>query len=73
MTESNPLLFQRLLLWLSKKAKENRVPLCAALIFGFLAHGFAFANKLVNHDEANALFSKGGQRSAGSLGAVLHG
>ena len=33
MTESNPLLFQRLLLWLSKKAKENRVPLCAALIF----------------------------------------
>ena len=68
MTESNPLLFQRLLLWLSKKAKENRVPLCAALIFGFLAHGFAFANKLVNHDEANALFSKGGSVVLGRWG-----
>ena len=68
MTESNPLLFQRLLIWLSKKAKENRVPLCAALIFGFLAHGFAFANKLVNHDEANALFSKGGSVVLGRWG-----
>lgn len=68
MTENSPLLFQRVLLWLGRKARENRVPLCAALIFGFLAHGFAFANKLVNHDEANALFSKGGSVVLGRWG-----
>lgn len=68
MTENNPLLFQRVLSWLGRKAKENRVPLSAALIFGFLAHGFAFANKLVNHDEANALFAKGGSVVLGRWG-----
>ena len=68
MTETNPLLFQRVLLWLGRKAKENRASLCSALIFGFLAHGFAFANKLVNHDEANALFSKGGSVVLGRWG-----
>ncbi len=68
MTENSPLLFQRVLSWLGRKAKENRVPLCAALIFGFLAHGFAFANKLLNHDEANSLFSKGGSVVLGRWG-----
>lgn len=68
MTENSPLLFQRVLSWLGRKAKENRVSLCSALIFGFLAHGFAFANKLVNHDEANALFSKGGSVVLGRWG-----
>ena len=68
MTENNPLLFQRVLSWLGRKAKGNRVPLSAALIFGFLAHGFAFANKLVNHDEVNALFAKGGSVVLGRWG-----
>ena len=68
MSNSQPLLIQWVSGWLSRKARENQVPLCAALIFGFLAHGFAFANKLVNHDEVNALFSKGGSVVLGRWG-----
>lgn len=68
---SQPLLFQRILLWLSQKAKENRISLGAALFFGFLAHGFAFANKLLNHDEAAFLFSKGNTLSLGRWGLDL--
>lgn len=70
-SDSHPLLFQRVLLWLAQKAKQNRVPLCAGLIFGFLAHGFAFANKLLNHDEAAFLFSKGNTLSLGRWGLDL--
>ena len=65
---TQPLLFQRLLNWLVSRAKENRVPLLSAFSFGFLAHMFAFTNKLLNHDEANSLFSKGGTVALGRWG-----
>lgn len=66
--DTQPLLFQRLLRWLAAKGKENRLPLLSALTFGLLAHVFAFTNKLVNHDEVNSLFSKGGTVVLGRWG-----
>lgn len=66
--ESRPMLFQKLFRWMVFQAKKNRVPLCSAILFGFLAHTFAFTNKLLNHDEANSLFSKGGTVVLGRWG-----
>ena len=48
--DQQPLLFQRVGRWLVSKGKENRLPMLAAFVFGFLAHTFAFTNKLLNHD-----------------------
>lgn len=49
-----------------------RIPLLTALLVGFAAHGFAFANKLLCADEAAALFSKGVDLGSGRwlLGAT---
>ena len=47
--DTRPLLFQRVLNKLAQAGKNNRVPLLSSLVFGFLAHAFAFTNKLVNH------------------------
>lgn len=66
--ENRPLLFQRVLNWLVCKYQEYRVPFLSTLIFGFLAHTFAFTNKLVNHDEVQSLFSKGGTVVVGRWG-----
>lgn len=68
MPDTRPLLFQRVLNSLSEAGKKNRVPLLSALIFGFLAHAFAFTNKLVNHDEVQCLFSKGATVVSGRWG-----
>lgn len=56
---------------LSEKAKENRTVLTASFLFGFLAHGFAFTNKLVNHDEVASLFIKGATVESGRFGLGL--
>ena len=56
--ESSPV--ERLLAAMAARASEYRLPFCAALVSGLLAHGFAFANKLLNADEVASLFSKGG-------------
>lgn len=45
-----------------------RIPFFSALLFGFLAYGFAFTNKLINHDEAHSLFMKGGTVTSGRWG-----
>lgn len=68
MPDTRPLLFQRVLNSLFEAGKNNRVPLLSALVFGFLAHGFAFTNKLVNHDEVQCLFSKGATLVSGRWG-----
>ena len=65
---TNPLLFQRILRGLVRLVKSHRIPLFSALFFGFLAHAFAFTNKLVNHDEVQSLFSKGGTVILGRWG-----
>lgn len=46
----------------------DRLPFAATLVFGFLAHMFAFANKLVNADEIESLFGKGATVTSGRWG-----
>ena len=68
MPDTRPLLFQRVLKGLVDLGNRYRIPLLSALIFGFLAHAFAFTNKLVNHDEVQCLFSKGATVVSGRWG-----
>lgn len=65
---THPLLFQRILRELVRLGNIYRIPLVSALVFGFLAHTFAFTNKLVNHDEVQCLFSKGATVVSGRWG-----
>ena len=50
---------------------NSRIPFFSSLIFGLLAHMFAFTNKLLNHDALNFLFSKGITISSGRWGLVF--
>ena len=45
-----------------------RLPFCATFVFGLLAYGYAFTNKLVNHDEVSSLFAKGATVTSGRWG-----
>lgn len=45
-----------------------RLPFFTSFLFGLLAYGYAFTNKLVNHDEVSALFTKGGTVTSGRWG-----
>lgn len=67
-TTSSPLLLQRLAQWAAAQRKSCRVPFLASLVFGFLAYGFTFTNKLVNHDEVFSLFIKGATVDSGRWG-----
>lgn len=73
MTQSNasPLLLQRLLTWLNVKIRKYKIPLFLSYLFGFLAYGFQFTNKLLNHDEAYNLFGKGGTYDLGRWGIEI--
>ena len=51
--------------------RENRAPFLAALITGLAAHGYAFTNKLLNHDEIESLFGKGATVTSGRWGLEL--
>ena len=62
---------ERLGLWLRGLYLENRAPFLAALLTGFAAHMFMFTNKLVNHDEIEALFYKGATVTSGRWGLEL--
>lgn len=59
---------ERLGLWLKAWYLENKTPFLSALIAGLAAHMFMFANKLVNHDDIEALFSKGATVTSGRWG-----
>lgn len=48
--------------------RQYRTAFLTSLLFGFLAYGFAFTNKLINHDEAHSLFMKGGTVTSGRWG-----
>ncbi len=50
---------------------ENRIPFLSSLIMGLLAYGYAFANKLPNHDDISYLFSKGATVDSGRWGLEL--
>lgn len=66
-----PFLLETAANWLGRKIGENKVPLLSSAIVGMLAYGFAFTNKLVNHDEVFTLFFKGGTLSLGRWGLGL--
>ena len=51
--------------------RENRTPFLSALLFGLAAHGYAFTNKLLNHDEIESLFGKGATVTSGRWGLEL--
>ncbi len=51
--------------------RNHRYPIVSSLIFGFLAHMFTFTNKLVNHDDVFALFSKNATFESGRWGLKL--
>lgn len=48
--------------------RRYKTAFLSAMIFGFLAYGFAISNKLINHDEAHSLFMKGGTVTSGRWG-----
>lgn len=51
--------------------RDWRTPFCSSLIAGALAHGYAFTNKLLNHDEIESLFGKGATVTSGRWGLEL--
>ena len=48
--------------------RHYRLPFCASFLFGLLAYGYVFTNKLVNHDEVSSLFTKGATVTSGRWG-----
>ena len=51
--------------------RENRLPFLSAVLAGLGAHGYAFGNKLLNHDEIESLFGKGATVTSGRWGLEL--
>ena len=41
------------------------------ILIGFIAHGFALSNKLLNHDDVSALFNKGATFESGRWGLAI--
>ncbi len=68
---SPPLLLEKAAAWLSAKRQEFTAPALAVFLFGLFAYCFAFTNKLVNHDDASALFTKGASTAIGRWGLEL--
>lgn len=71
MNHSKTSYMDRLWLWLCNLFAENKVPFLSALIAGLVCHGYAFTNKLVNHDEIESLFGKGATITSGRWGLEL--
>lgn len=69
--DKNYSLFEFLAEYLGGKIRKYALPLVSALVFGLLAHGYAFTNKLLNADEISALFTKGATITSGRWGLVL--
>lgn len=68
VSHASPLLLERAGLLAKAFFRRYRVPFLASLFFGLLAYGFVFTNKLINHDEAHALFIKGATVVSGRWG-----
>lgn len=71
MEKKNISLLDGLWLRLSGFFAENKVPFLAAFVTGIISHGYAFSNKLVNHDEIESLFGKGATITSGRWGLEL--
>lgn len=66
--KQNYSLFERAASALAAVAQRHALPIASTLVFGFLAHMYAFTNKLLNADETAALFSKGATVTSGRWG-----
>lgn len=66
-----PLLLEQCARYFTNTWKGSRLPFLSSLVFGMLAYAFAFTNKLLNHDEVQSLFSKGGTVDSGRWGLGL--
>lgn len=71
VTPPQSTLAERAVSFLAAKARNYRTVLVSSFLFGLLAHGFAFTNKLVNHDEVASLFLKGATVESGRWGLGL--
>jgi len=71
MKNQNTSLLDRLWLRLCALLAEYKVPFIASLLTGLVSHGYAFSNKLVNHDEVESLFGKGATITSGRWGLEL--
>lgn len=56
---------------LPDRLRGDRLSFFSAFLAGLLAHGFAFANKLLNSDELSSLFGKGMTVASGRWGLEL--
>lgn len=65
---SGALLLERAAAGAGAFLNRYKTPFLSTFLFGLLAYGFAFTNKLINHDEAGALFTKGATVSSGRWG-----
>lgn len=66
--KDNNSLFERAFALLGGQVKCYALPFVSTLVFGLLAHMYAFTNKLLNADETAALFSKGATLTSGRWG-----
>lgn len=57
--------------WNRESFARDRAPFLTAVLVGLAAHGYAFTNKLVNHDEIESLFGKGATVTSGRWGLEL--
>jgi len=69
--ENKQSLIEKAASWLVAALKSNKLPFLSAVVFGLLAHMYAFTNKLLNADEISALFSKGATVKSGRWGLAL--
>mgnify|MGYP002520733473 FL=1 len=68
MKDKSLSLCERAALALSGAVRRYAVPIASTIAVGFLAHMYAFTNKLLNADETAALFSKGATLTSGRWG-----
>lgn len=71
MLDSRSLLLEKGAALAAAWLHRYRIPFFSSVFFGLLAYGYAFTNKLVNHDEVRSLFIKGETVTSGRWGLGL--
>ena len=66
MTEES--FFEKFISKAVSKYREYKAPFLSSLIAGFIAYGFFFTNKLIQQDDAAAMFAKGASLTSGRWG-----
>ena len=69
--QERPLLLEQAARWCTSRFRENKLPFLFSFVIGLACYMFALTNKLVNHDEVQSLFMKGGTVTSGRWGLGL--